>query len=215
MGIMKIKGAIFDLDGTLLDSMKIWDTIGEDYLGSIGKIPREDLREALRPMSSVQAAEYFITDYGVESSVQEIMDGIIDLTAHFYIEEAPAKKCVKDFLEQLKQNGVKMCIVTATDRRLAEAALERNRLLDYFETIFTCNEVGSGKDNPEIFDRAFRFLDTKKEETYIFEDALFAIRTAKNAGYRVVAVYDESAEGQQAEIRQLADITIQSFDEIM
>ena len=212
---MKIKGAIFDLDGTLLDSMPIWDTIGADYLRSIGKTPRPDLREALRPMSSVQAAEHFIAEYGVHSSVQEIMDGIIELIADFYIDVAPAKKHVKEFLEQLKQNDVKMCIVTATDRRLAEAALARNDLSGYFETIFTCNEVGYGKDCPEIFDRAFHFLGTKKEETYIFEDALFAMQTAKKAGYRVVAVYDDSAKGQQAEISRLADITIRSFDELL
>lgn len=211
---MKISGAIFDLDGTLLDSMQIWDNIGGEYLKSINIEPCDDLREVLRPMSLLQAAEYFRSDYGVDASSQEIMDTINDMIEHFYYDIVLPKDGVLGFLEALKQKDIKMCVATATDRHLVEAALKRNGLLSYFEKIFTCTELCVGKDRPDIFLRALNALGTKLEETYIFEDALFAIRTAKSAGFPIIAIYDATAKEQQNEIRELADIYIKSFHEM-
>lgn len=211
---MKITGAIFDLDGVLLDSMFIWDTLGETYLKSQGIQPREDINEALRPMSLLQAAEYFYSDYGINESVQEIMDGINRLVEHYYVDLVKPKPGVIHFLDKLKNNHVKMCITTATDRFMVDAALKRNKMEQYFERIFTCTEVGHGKDEPDIFLQAFEYLGISKKGTIVFEDALYAIKTAKNADFPVVAVYDNSARSHQAEIIKIADAYITTFEEM-
>ena len=211
---MKIKGAIFDLDGVLLDSMFIWDTLGETYLKSQGIKPREDVREILRPMSLFQAAEYFRDEYGIIESIQAIIDGINRLVEHFYFDLAETKPGVIDFLDKLRKNNVKMCITTATDRFMVDAALKRNGIEYYFDKIFTCTEVGHGKDEPDIYYQALDFLGMTKREVFVFEDALYAIKTAKKAGFSVVAVNDSTAQGQQTEIKKLADVYIATFQDM-
>lgn len=212
--IMKIEGAIFDLDGTLLDSMYIWDTIGGDYLRSLGIQPRENLNQTFKTMSLLQAAGYYRSEYGLTLSTDEIMDSVNHMIERFYFHDVKAKVGVKDVLERLKKAGVSMCIATATDLHLAEAALRRNDILEYFSGIFTCTEVGSGKDNPEIFNQALAQLATPKQSTLVFEDALYAVKTAKSAGFTVVAVYDKYEAEHSGEIRVLADIYIDSFSEM-
>lgn len=202
---MKISGAIFDVDGTLLDSMSIWDTIGADYLRSIGYIPRENLNEIFKNMSLLQAAEYYRNEYGVTLRVEEIMSGVNAMLEQFYQYEAPLKPGAAELLARLRQNRVKLCIATATDRYLVEAALARCGVLSYFGEIFTCNGVGHGKDEPHIFEAALRFLGTEKSETVVFDDALYAIKAAKEAGFPVAAVCD-SHEKNQEEIRVLSDV---------
>lgn len=211
---MQIKGAIFDLDGVLLDSMFIWDTLGETFLNSQGIEPREDIRETLRPMSLLQAAEYFRDEYGMLKSVEKIIDEINSLVEHFYFDFVKPKPGVIDFLDKLRENNVKMCITTATDRFMVDAALKRNNMEKYFGKIFTCTEVGHGKDKPEIYLQALDYLEIPKKELIIFEDALYAIKTAKNADFSVVGVYDSTADGQQMEIKELVDAFITTFEEI-
>ncbi len=210
---MRIRGAIFDVDGTLLDSMFIWDTIGETYLRSIGYQPKENLNETFKNMSLHQAARYYQTEYGVTLSIDQIMDGVNAMLERYYRFEVPLKPGVAELLERLRQSGVKLCIATATDRHLVEAALDRCGVLSCFGEIFTCNEVGHGKDEPDIFEAALRFLGTRKEETIVFDDALYAVRTAKEAGFPVAVIYD-SHEKNQKEIRALADFYIENFSQI-
>lgn len=202
---MKIAGAIFDMDGTLLDSMPIWDRVGIDYLAGLGIPARPDLPEKILTMSMRQAAAYFRADYGVALPEQEIIDGINARIEAFYRDTAPAKEGVRDFLEALAQRGVKMCVATATDRPLAEAALRRTGLLGAFSRILTCTETGAGKDQPDVFLQAQKALDTPLEQTVVVEDALYAIQTAKRAGFPVVAVYDASSRADQEQIKGLAD----------
>ncbi len=209
---MKISGAIFDVDGTLLDSMSIWDTIGADYLRSIGYIPRENLNEIFKNMSLLQAAEYYRNEYGVTLRVEEIMSGVNAMLEQFYQYEAPLKPGAAELLARLRQNRVKLCIATATDRYLVEAALSRLGVLSCFFGMFTCSEVGHGKDEPYIFETALAFLGTKKDETVVFDDALYAVRTAKAAGFPAVAVYD-SYEKEQKEIRALADFYLENLSQ--
>lgn len=207
---MRIRGAIFDVDGTLLDSMFIWDTIGETYLRSIGYEPKENLNEVFKDMSLRQAARYYQTEYGVTLSIDEIMDGVNAMLERYYRYEVLLKPGVAALLTQLRENGVKLCITTATDRYLVEAALERCGVLSCFGRIFTCNELGHGKDEPDIFEAALRFLGTEKAETVVFDDALYAVRTAKKAGFLVAAVFDRH-EKEQAAVRSLADLYLEDL----
>ena len=205
-----LKGAIFDFDGTLVDSMFIWDTIGEDYLRTLGKEPHEDLKETFMTLTLEEAAEYYRTHYGVTLSVKEIVDGVNTMVEGIYRTRVALKQGVADFLAQLKENGTRMCIATVTDRYLVEETLDRLGLLQYFSEIFTCAEVGYGKDKPIIYRKALEHLDTAKNETYVFEDSLFALKTAKADGFTTVGVYDRH-ENRQDNLKNLADYYIVDF----
>ena len=205
-----LKGAIFDFDGTLVDSMFIWDTIGEYYLRTLGKEPHEDLKETFMTLTLEEAAEYYRTHYGVTLSVKEIVDGVNTMVEGIYRTRVALKQGVADFLAQLKENGTRMCIATVTDRYLVEETLDRLGILQYFSEIFTCAEVGYGKDKPIIYRKALEHLDTAKNETYVFEDSLFALKTAKADGFTTVGVYDRH-ENRQDNLKNLADYYIVDF----
>ncbi len=142
---MKICGAIFDVDGTLLDSMFIWDIIGENYLRSIGYEPRENLKEVFKNMSLRQAACYYRKEYGVTLGEDEIMEGVNALLERYYRCEFPLKPEMAEFLMRLHKAGVKLCIATATGRYLVEADLSRLGVMSYFSGMFTCYEVGQAE----------------------------------------------------------------------
>lgn len=205
-----LKGAIFDFDGTLFDSMFIWDTAGEVYLRSIGIEPRENLQKELKPMSLLQSATYIRECYQISLTVKEIMDGVNRTVEGFYFHTVQPKEGVVAFLEQMMKRGVKMCIATATDRYQVEAALKRCGMESFFSGIFTCTDVGHGKDEPIIFQKAVDCLGTTKENTVVFEDAYHAAKTAKADGFITVAVYD-SHETKQAELHSFSDCFIESF----
>jgi HAD superfamily hydrolase (TIGR01509 family) len=207
-----IKGAIFDFDGTLFDSMFIWDRIGSDYLRSIGYEPQADLDQVFKSMSLYQAACYYKSEYGVKASTDEIIGGVNKMLEHFYIDEVQPKEGVRQFIRKLQDKGVKMCISTATDEYLVKAALKRCDMEFLFSRIFTCSSVGHGKDEPDIFRTAMHHLGTEKNETFVFEDAIHAIRTAKNDGFPVAGVYDKSEE-KADEVKKLSDIYLPDYSD--
>lgn len=187
---MRIKGAIFDFDGTLFDSMYIWDTAGETYLASIGVTPRPGVNEAVCALSLSQTASYFKSEYDLEMTTAEIEEGINKMVRHFYYDLVQPKPGVREFLDLLQCNGVKMAVATASEHDHVLAALRRCDMEKYFDGILTCAEVGSGKDEPEIFRACLNALGTAKSETAVFEDAIHAARTAKRDGFVIVGVYD-------------------------
>lgn len=207
-----IKGSIFDLDGTILDSMFIWDTIGEDYLRSLGKEPKENLKETFKTFTLEQAAQYYRENYGVTLSVDEIIDGVNKMVKQYYAETVPLKPGIEVFLEKLKEKGVKMCIATVTDRSLAEVALDRLGVRDCFSEIFVCSEVGRSKEEPHIYREAQKHLGTAKGETVVFEDALHALKTAKADGFATVGVFDVHEENQE-ELKRIADCYIEDYSD--
>ena len=205
-----LKGAIFDFDGTLFDSMFVWETAGEIYLSSLGINTKENLKNSLKSMSLVQSAIYIAEKYNLKLDTQEIMDGINKTVENFYFYTVQPKQGVIELLELLKSMNVKMCIATATDRYQVEAALKRCDMDKYFSEIFTCTEVGFGKDEPIIFQKAMEYLGTTKADTIVFEDAYHAAKTAKADGFITVAVFD-SHETKQAELLSISDCFIENF----
>lgn len=211
---MKISGAIFDLDGTLLNSMYMWENIGRNYLIDLGISPENDINEKLKPLSLLQAAEYLRANYGIDKTNEEIIAGVTAKIAHFYTCEVKPKDGALNFVKSLREKGVKMCIATASDTGLVSAALRLCGMDEFFERIFTCTEVKSGKDSPKIYDTALEFLGTKKSETVIFEDAFHAAQTAKLAGYTVVGMYDDFEKENEEQMKRFTDKFIYSFDEL-
>lgn len=208
------KALIFDLDGTLLDSMSAWDTVGLEYLNfkAINHIP-SNLLELLRPMSAIDAAKFFIAEFGIKLSPQQICDEINELIEEKYKLEIQPKEGVLQFLLQNKDR--KMCIATATDKHLVEFALKRLGLEKYFEFIITSLEVGCSKQKPDIFIKAAERLGLEAGDCVVFEDALHAIKSAKLGGFYTVGVYDKSFESEQETIKNYADQYVRNLNEVI
>ncbi|MBE6794844.1 MAG: bifunctional hydroxymethylpyrimidine kinase/phosphomethylpyrimidine kinase [Ruminococcaceae bacterium] len=206
-----LKGAIFDFDGTLVDSMFIWETFGEDYLRSLGKEPKENLCDTFSTFTLEQAAEYYQKHYDVSLSVKEIVDGINNMVAKIYKEKVGLKQGVAEFLQKLYSKGVKMCVATLTDKHLVDEVLERLGIRDYFAEVFTTSEIGHSKKEPHIYRKALEFLGTNREDTLVFEDAFYALMTAKKDGFKVAAVYDRY-EDNRVMMKANADYYISDYN---
>lgn len=208
------KGAIFDLDGTLLDSMEMWGHIERDYLIERGITPRPGMNDDLQLLGGLEVPVYFQAEYGLRESLMEIQAGINKLAEDAYLHYLPLKDGVIALLDEFRARGVKMCVATATDACLVEPALRRCGVLGYFERIFSCVQEETSKNNPEIFIRAAAFLGSGICDTLVVEDAPHAMITAKNAGFPIAAVYDRAFSNKQGEIKSFCDIYVESLDEL-
>ena len=201
---MSIKAAIFDMDGTLLDSMHAWIKIGERYLQTKGIVLNDSQKKIVGGMLLEEMSEYLINEFNFKISPKEIVSEINKMVEDEYFHRIQVKPGVVEFLEALRKNNVKMCVATATDRYMTEAALKRLDLLKYFEFIYTCGELHVDKSIPDIYDKALEVLGTKKEETYVFEDTYLPITTVVNAGYPLVAVADKWSAHRENDIKKIA-----------
>lgn len=210
----KIKGIIFDVDGTLLDSMKIWDEAGERYLRKKGLTAVEDLGAILFAMTMEEGAEYLKQNYGLQEGIQEIIHGINDTVLDFYENEVTLKSGVSELITYYKGKKIPITIATSSDREVIEKALSHVGILDDIQAIFTCSEIGVGKDKPDVYYAAADYMGIKASDIYVFEDALHAIKTAKEAGFLTVGVYDKTSDKVQEQIKEMADIYVRSLDEM-
>ncbi|RDY31307.1 HAD family hydrolase [Lachnotalea glycerini] len=212
--IKDIQGAIFDMDGTLIDSMEMWDNIASQYLLSKGIMPEDNLGHILKNMSMQQGCDYVIETYSMTETSQEIVAGINTMIVEKYKTELPAKKGALELIEALAKENVAMCVATASDYHLADMCLTRIGIRKYLKGIYTCGEIKTGKDKPELFEYALERLGTQKECTYVFEDSLYAAVTAKQAGFRVVGVYDKISKHESEILKETVDIYITTLDEL-
>lgn len=206
-----IRGVIFDVDGVLLDSMPVWEEIGERYLKTQGKEAKPGLRDILFPMSLEQAAVYLIREYGLSKRADQVVGEVNDMIRKFYAEEAGLKNGVRSYLEQFQKEQIPMAIATSSGRENVSAALGRLSVLECFQALLTCSEVGSGKDRPKIYLEAARAIGTRPEETWVFEDACHALLTAKRAGFRTVAVYDRASRKDLDTLKANADVFLPEY----
>lgn len=209
-----IRGAIFDLDGTLLDSMPIWNHAAEKFLDRLGVEAEPGLGQILYPMSMAEGSLYLRDRYHLAMSVDEIIDGVNRVIEDFYAYQAQLKEGAEQFLEGMKQAGIRMAIATSNDRRIFESALRRLGIMELFDRIFTATEIGVGKVKPDIYLAVAGHMGTLPKDTWVFEDALYAIRTAKEAGFRTVGVYDPSSADDWEEIKRITDIHMEKLDNI-
>ena len=189
-----IKCAIFDMDGTILDSMGMWHTIGAQYLQQNGITPREGLWEDIKRFNLVESADYFIEKYNIQKPREEIMDEIRALISGHYGKSLQLKEGARELLERLNEMKIPCLLATATDRSSVLACMRRLDCEKYFVKILTCLEYNTTKSEPVIFEKSAEVCNAKAEESLVFEDALHALRTAHEAGFKTVAVYDESDE---------------------
>ena len=213
---MRLQSAIFDMDGTLLDSMPTWRELGPSFLKERGIPVTPEQLHTLRTMTDHEVIPYLQETCGLEMTTEQIMDEIIRRMEDFYTHRVQPKPGLEKFLSILKMEGVWMYVATATHRRLAEKALKTAGIDHYFRGIVTSADAGSHKsESAEIYEMAMRRLQSNNRDTVVFEDALHAIRTAKAAGFRVAGVYEATAEQDQPEIQRLCDYYIRSYEELV
>lgn len=203
--------AIFDMDGTLIDSMGFWKNLAGEYLHSQGikQVP-EDIMERIKPMTMSESAALFQREFGLTGNPEAEMNAMMN--AH-YRNDIPLKSGVRNYLQRLHDKGVRMCVASATAEHLMESCLVRLGVREYFEFLLSCETVGAGKHSPLVYHESAKRFRAQPTEIAVYEDALYAVQTAKNAGYYVVAVYDNSAEDHWNTIREIADQSILNWEE--
>ncbi|GIM28306.1 haloacid dehalogenase [Clostridium polyendosporum] len=209
-----IKAAIFDLDGTLIDSMWVWEQIDVDYLKNKGYDKPKNLKEDINHLSFEQTAIYFKNTFNIKESVEEIMNEWFNMAFDHYENNVKLKSGAKEFLLKLRKSGIKIALATSNSNSLLQCALKSNGIYEFFDVITTTGEVERGKNFPDVYLLTAKKLNVEPENCIVFEDILAAIQGAKAAGMKVVGVYDEAAEHQKEEIINLADRFIESYDNI-
>ena len=206
-----VDAVIFDLDGTLLNSLDAWDNSAVNFLRSRGIEPPAGLQEKLVKMSLLDGARYIKEMYGFAEPAEELLrQTLAPIRAHYFQDILP-RPGVESLVRFLRAQGIKLCVATASDRELAEAALKRLGLFNSFDFIITCDDVGVGKRSPAVYEAALARLGTSKARTLVVEDALYALQTAKKAGFVTAAVAEHHARKDQPTMLREADYYLTSF----
>lgn len=215
MDFRKFKGAIFDFDGTLADTMGLWSDIDDMFLSKRGIEVPEDYAQSISAMNFEQAAEYTINLFGLNMTVDEVIAEWYDIAVYEHTHNVFFKKGAAEFVRRLRGMGMKIAIASASDMKLIIPALENNGASQLFDVFAVSNEVERGKGFPDIYDLARDRLGLKTEECVVFEDIVPAIEGAKMGGYTTVAVFDERSADDRERLTELSDLYIESFEELI
>lgn len=210
-----IKGIIFDLDGTMVDSMWMWRQIDNEFMAARGLDMTDDLEREIEGMSFQETAEYFVRTYPLTETADELMDIWVNMAIHKYRYEVPVKPGLEEFLCEMKQRGIKMGIATSNARTLLDAVAQAHGLYDYMDAVLTANEVKRGKPAPDVFLAVADKLQLAPADCLVFEDIPQGIRAGLAAGMSVCAVSDEYSHAQDAEKRALANYYIDSYAQVL
>lgn len=212
MSGMETRFAVFDMDGTLIDSMGYWQRLGREYLAAHGVTESiEPILERIKPMTMLESSALFQAAFGIPGPAERIAADMNAMMDAHYRSDIPLKDGADVYLRRLRQTGAHLCVATATPEPLARACLERLGIAAEFDFILSCDAVAAGKDRPDVFLEAARRLNAAPGEIAVYEDAIYAARTAKAAGFRTVGVYDDASAAQWAELSALCDETIRDW----
>lgn len=213
--------AIFDMDGTLLDSMEMWHTASDKYLVSKGKIPEKNLWDKVKWLNMTETVDYLISKYGLSERPEEIQKEILRQIQDEYENNLQLKEGAEELLKTLNENKIPCILATATDRSCVIPCIKRLGIEKYFTAVITCLDLNTSKSKPLIFEKAAALGNSTPENSLVFEDALHALRTAHNAGFKTCAVYDKSDEEKTEppetdwqRILKIADAKVKSLKEV-
>lgn len=195
---------IFDMDGTLLDSMPLWRDFDDHYLKSYNITPPSGLKQIVAPLTLPECADYFIS-LGINKDRDFIVSEVISIVSSEYENNIPLKPGMYKLLEELHNDGHTICLLTTSEKAYAVPALKRLGIYGYFDTIYTSSGLNMDKRSPGIYKTICNKYNIPPQNTTVYEDTIFAIRSAKGAGCKVVAVYDEDSALHWEEIKQTAD----------
>lgn len=209
------KAVIFDMDGSLVDSMWIWPEVDRIYMTKYHLTPPETFHKDIEGRSYTETAQYFVDTFSnLHQSVEQVMQEWRDMTIQLYATKVFPKPGAVEFLESMRRSGVKLGIATSNNREIAEAALKARNLNAFFDSVRTSCEVAAGKPAPDIYLKVADDLCVRPEECLVFEDVPNGILAGKNAGMEVCAVDDAFSRPDEEEKKRLADYFIHDFYEI-
>ncbi len=209
------RGAIFDLDGTLFDSMGIWKDVDLEFFRRRGITMPDDYQEAIKDMHFRPMAEYTKARFNLDDDINDIMDEWCELCYEEYEKNIRLKPYAREFLTELKKYGVKIAFATANAQKLSEACLKNNGIDDFFDAHAYLHETKTNKNEPDIYLLACERLGLRPSQCIVFEDILPAVKAAKKGGFTVCGVYDSYSQSDADEIRANADSYINSFEEYL
>lgn len=209
------EAVIFDLDGTLIDSMWIWPEIDKAYLGRFNKVPPEDLDQLLEGMSFTETALYFKERFQIEDSVDDIKAAWNDMAWHFYTEKIDLKPGARTFLEWLKSKNIKMGIATSNSKELVWAVLEKLEITHFFHSVRTSCEVEKGKPYPDIYLKVAQELEVEPKRCLVFEDIPNGALAAQRAGMSVWIVEDGQKEDMRITLQRLGNRFIMDYGQAL
>lgn len=209
------KNIIFDLDGTLIDSMPVWNNVSRDFLLNHGITPPDNLDEIFKSMSFEESAKYFKNELGLQITPQQMIAEIVSMVKARYETDIPLKPKAYEFLQKQYNKGTKMCILTASEKDYVLPALKRLNIHKFFTDVYTCTQLGMSKSKSDIYDFVAKKMGANKAETAVFEDALHAVINAKAAGFYTVAIEDEAAKNDKEKIKGTADLYAVDYIELI
>lgn len=209
------KAAIFDLDGTIIDSMYVWKKVDNDFLTQRGIPVTDEYTDTVRGMYFETAAEYTKAAYGLAESTEQIIRVWLEMARHEYEHNVRLKPFVKEYLTTLKQKGIRTALATSSNPYLLEPVLQHNGVYELFDAVCYTSEAGRNKSFPDVYLYAAGKLSVSPEECIVFEDIPEGISGANSAGMYTIAVYDKASEADESYLRQLADRYIYGFSEVM
>lgn len=210
-----IKAAIFDLDGTLVDSMWVWEQIDIDFLKSKGYTPPKDLKDDITHLTFRQTAEYFKDRFNLSDSIDEITATWNNMAYDFYSSKVKLKEGVIPFFNKLKSLNIKIGLATSNSLPLLEATLKNNGIYHLFDAITVTDEVKKSKENPDVYLLCANKLNVSPKNCVVFEDIIAAVNGAKLAGMKVIGIYDKASEDQKEILTQTCDRYILNYNELI
>lgn len=210
-----IDAVIFDVDGTLIDSMWVWTDIDDVFLEKYNLVEPENFHKGMEGKSYSETAQYFLDIFPtLTHTLDELMEEWNDMAFERYTTKVELKKGAYSFICEMKEQGKKLGIATSNCRYLAEGTLEHNRILKIMDSVWTADEAKAGKPAPDIYLKVAESLGVNPKRCLVFEDVPNGILAGKNAGMKVCAVYDSFSANQDELKRELADYYIQDYDDI-
>ena len=210
----KMKAAIFDMDGTLLDSMTEWRRLNGEFVRQRGITLTEKQEADMMSMSEMMVVDYFRDEFGIQSSFAELCAAANDAMEQIYAAGVGRKPGAADYLRRLREKGVKCVLATATPARQALVGLNKADMVSNLDYIFSTDMLNLNKSQNAFFERVSEIIGVPKEDCVMFEDSLYAMQGARNAGLGVVGITDATNARDRAEIRACCDAVIDSVDEL-
>lgn len=210
-----MKGAIFDVDGTILDSMSVWEKVCEDFFAMHGRIIDDETKFKIKEMQLEESFPYLIDLWSLDIDVTDSINTMREMIKNEYEKNIPAKPYVCEYIKKLHNDGVKIAIATSSYKELLEGAFKRLGIWDLIDAFAFSTEVGCDKSNPDVYLLSSQRIGVSPEDCLVYEDIVAGIKGAKKGGFKTCAVYDKTNEQETDILKEAADIYINCWSQLL